>query len=217
MTDKSLQHEKLEDLGALVLNSLEDGIVKAKAIRLGELTLEVESESIVVVLKFLRDDQNCRFKQLIDICGIDFPDEDPRFEVVYNLLSLVHNTRIRLKVRTNSDNPVPSATSVFSSASWWEREVWDMFGVTFSNHPDLRRLLTDYGFEGHPLRKDFPLTGHVELRYDQKTSRVSYEPVQLQQEYRNFDFLSPWEGMTGLISDTTQNDGSKEPAKKSKS
>jgi len=217
MTDKSLQHEKLEDLGALVLNSLEDGIIKAKAIRLGELTLEVDSESIVVVLKFLRDDQNCRFKQLIDICGIDFPDEDPRFEVVYNLLSLVHNTRIRLKVRTNSDNPVPSATSVFSSASWWEREVWDMFGITFSNHPDLRRLLTDYGFEGHPLRKDFPLTGHVELRYDQKTSRVSYEPVQLQQEYRNFDFLSPWEGMTGLVSDTTQNDGSKEPAKKSKS
>ena len=136
----------------------------------------------------------CRFTVLCDICGVDYPDRPQRFEVVYNLLSMRHNQRIRVKVETDEEQPVPSATGVFSSAGWWEREAWDLFGIYFADHPDLRRILTDYGFEGHPLRKDFPLTGYVELRYDEDQKRVVYEPVKLKQEFRSFDFLSPWEG-----------------------
>ena len=159
-----------------------------------ELTLTVPLESLIKVLSFLRNDANCQFKQLMDVCGIDYPEQDKRYGVVYNLLSLTLNLRVRVKVFTDEETPVPTSTGLFSSANWFEREVWDMFGVYFSEHPDLRRILTDYGFEGHPLRKDFPLTGYVELRYDGEQKRVVYEPVKLTQDFRSFDFLSPWEG-----------------------
>lgn len=159
----------------------------------GELSMYVKRDALVRVLTYLRDDVNCQFKQLVDVCGVDYPDRDERFEVVYNMLSLTHNFRIRVKITTAGD-AVPSVTDVFSTAGWFEREVWDMYGVPFSGHPDLRRILTDYGFEGHPLRKDFPLTGFVELRYDDEKKRVVYEPVKLTQDFRTFDFLSPWEG-----------------------
>ena len=161
--------------------------------------LVIRRDSIAAVLKFLRDDANFLFKQLMDICGVDYPDRDERFEVVYNLLSLTHNQRVRIKLSCDADTPVPSATDVFSSAGWWEREAWDMYGIYFSDHPDLRRILTDYGFEGHPLRKDFPLTGYKEIRYDVEKKRVVYEPVKLTQEFRSFDFLSPWEGVQTLL------------------
>ena len=162
----------------------------------GELMIDARRESIVRVLTFLRDDSNCQFKLLVDVCGVDYPSRPERFEVVYNLLSLRHNQRVRVKIVAAEDTPVPSVTGVFSSAGWYERETWDLYGIFFSDHPDLRRLLTDYGFEGHPLRKDFPLTGYVEVRYDDEQKRVVYEPVKLVQEFRSFDFLSPWEGMT---------------------
>lgn len=168
-----------------------------------EYSIEVESDAIVIrtnpktinkLMTLLRDNKGCFFKQLIDVCGVDYPDRPKRFDVVYNLLSLKNNRRIRVKVSVDEDEFVPSVSSVFHAANWFEREVWDMYGVKFSNHPDLRRILTDYGFEGHPQRKDFPLTGYVELRYDNEKKRVVYEPVKLDQEFRNFDFLSPWEG-----------------------
>jgi NADH-quinone oxidoreductase subunit C len=186
--------DALTDLGEQVSAALSRH-VESMSIRGGELTLTVERSAIVRVLTFLRDDVNCQFKQLMDVCGVDYPERERRFEVVYHLLSLTQNQRIRVKVVTDETTPVPSVTSVFSSANWWEREVWDLFGIYFSDHPDLRRILTDYGFEGHPLRKDFPLTGFVELRYDDEQKRVVYEPVKLSQEFRRFDFLSPWEGV----------------------
>ncbi|MBT4769772.1 MAG: NADH-quinone oxidoreductase subunit C, partial [Rhodospirillaceae bacterium] len=164
-----------------------------------ELVLYVKTESIVRVLNFLRDDSACRFKVLIDICGVDYPERPKRFEVVYQLLSIAQNHRVRVKVETDESTPVPSVTGIHSTAGWFEREVWDMFGIMFSDHPDLRRILTDYGFEGYPLRKDFPLTGFVELRYDDELKRVVYEPVKLSQEYRSFDFLSPWEGLQHIL------------------
>ena len=156
--------------------------------------LETTPDKVVALLTFLRDDPKCLFKQLIDICGVDWPEREKRFDVVYNLLSLKNNLRIRVKVATDETTPVPSAASVYSSAGWFERETYDLYGVWFGDHPDLRRILTDYGFEGHPLRKDFPLTGFVELRWDDVQKRVIYEPVKLAQEFRRFDFLSPWEG-----------------------
>ncbi len=161
----------------------------------GELMLRVEARSLIKLLTFLRDDQNCQFKQLVDITAVDFPERRPRFDVVYNLLSHKQNQRIRIKVGVDEDKPVPSACEVYSAANWFERETWDLYGIFFDNHPDLRRILTDYGFEGHPLRKDFPLTGYVEVRYDEEQKRVIYEPVKLTQEFRSFDFESPWEGM----------------------
>jgi NADH-quinone oxidoreductase subunit C len=164
-----------------------------------ELSIRVEREALTDVLQFLRDDPKCQFKVLCDICGVDFPDRASRFEVVYNLLSLSLNQRIRVKVETDDNAAVPSATGLYSSAGWWEREAWDMFGIVFADNPDLRRILTDYGFEGHPLRKDFPLTGYTEVRYDEQQKRVVYEPVRLQQEFRRFDFLSPWEGMDDVL------------------
>jgi NADH-quinone oxidoreductase subunit C len=173
--------------------------VLATEIRLGELMVTVRRDAIVQVLTWLRDDPECLFKQLVDLCGVDRPERAERFEVVYNLLSLKFNRRIRVKVSAAEGESVPSATAAFGSANWFEREVWDMFGVPFTGHPDLRRILTDYGFEGHPLRKDFPLTGYVEVRYDDEQKRVVYEPVKLSQEFRSFDFLSPWEGMTGVV------------------
>lgn len=163
-----------------------------------ELVLHADCADIVKILQFLRDDRECQFKQLVDICGVDYPDREKRFEIVYHLLSISQNNRIRVKVNIDEQTTVPSAVSVFSAANWYEREVWDMYGIYFSEHPDLRRILTDYGFEGHPLRKDFPLTGYVELRYDEELKRVVYEPVKLTQEFRTFDFLSPWEGLTDM-------------------
>ena len=164
-----------------------------------ELTLTVQLTSLIKVLSFLRDDPNCQFKQLMDVCGIDYPAQEKRYSIVYNLLSLTLNLRIRVKVFTDDETPIPTSTGLFSSANWFEREVWDMFGVFFEEHPDLRRILTDYGFEGHPLRKDFPLTGYVELRYDEEQKRVVYEPVKLMQDFRSFDFLSPWEGTEVIL------------------
>ncbi|HVJ32771.1 MAG TPA: NADH-quinone oxidoreductase subunit C [Terriglobia bacterium] len=169
--------------------------VQQGEVRLGELMLTVEPAQIVQALTFLRDDQNCQFKLLLDICGVDFPDREPRFDVVYNLLSIKHNYRIRVKAPVAEDAAVPSVVGVFSTAGWFEREAYDMYGIFFDGNPDLRRILTDYGFEGHAFRKDFPLTGYVEVRYDEELKRVVYEPVRLPQEFRNFDFVSPWEGM----------------------
>jgi NADH-quinone oxidoreductase subunit C len=190
--------EPLKELGDQVAAALPGDVIRSEIVR-GELILWAERPAIVRVLRFLRDDPRMLFKQLVDLCGVDYPDRIERFEVVYNLLSLKHNRRIRVKVATDENEPVPSVTGAFSSANWYERETWDLFGVYFSDHPDLRRLLTDYGFEGHPLRKDFPLTGYVEVRYDEDQKRVVYEPVKLKQEFRSFDFLSPWEGMTQLL------------------
>jgi NADH-quinone oxidoreductase subunit C len=160
----------------------------------GELTLTVAREEIVRVLTFLRDDPACRFTILIDLCGVDYPERVQRFEVVYHLLSITRNFRVRVKLATDEGEPVPSVAAVHPTANWFEREAFDMYGILFSDHPDLRRLLTDYGFSGYPLRKDFPLTGYVEVRYDDDQKRVVYEPVKLVQEFREFDFLSPWEG-----------------------
>lgn len=167
-------------------------------IRLGELTLFAEAAQIVPVLKVLRDDGRCRFEVLIDICGVDWPGREWRFDVVYHLLSPRLNQRIRVKIETDEATPVASAVDVFPAANWFEREAYDMYGILFAGHPDLRRLLTDYGFQGYPLRKDFPLSGYVECRYDDEQKRVVYEPVRLTQEFRDFDFESPWEG-TGRI------------------
>jgi len=160
----------------------------------GELTLNVARDRIVEVLTFLRDDPQCRFEVLIDICGVDWPSREKRFDVVYHLLSPRLNQRVRVKLETDEETPIASATGVFSAANWFEREAYDMYGILFSGHPDLRRILTDYGFQGHPMRKDFPLTGYVEVRYDDEQKRVVYEPVELTQEFRSFDFESPWEG-----------------------
>jgi NADH-quinone oxidoreductase subunit C len=181
--------ELLDEVSPRLGDVLLDGsIVRA------ELTIRVQTSAIARVLTYLRDDPNCQFKLLLDLCGVDYPEREERFEVVYHLLSPRHNQRIRVKVRTDEITPVPSVTGVFSSAMWYEREAWDMYGIYFSDHPDLRRLLTDYGFEGHPLRKDFPQTGYVEVRYDDEQKRVVYEPVRLREDWRSFDFLSPWEG-----------------------
>jgi NADH-quinone oxidoreductase subunit C len=161
----------------------------------GEVVLEVQREAIVDGLRKLRDDTNLHVQQLMDVCVVDWPNQPERFEVVYNLLSLTNNQRLRVKVTTDESTPVPSVTAIYAAAGWWEREAWDLYGVFFTGHPDLRRILTDYGFEGHPMRKDFPLSGFVQVRYDDAEKRVVTEPVKLVQEYRNFDFLSPWEGM----------------------
>lgn len=163
-----------------------------------ELCVVVKPAAIVPFMLFLRDDSQCQFRQLVTVCGADYPERPLRFDVVYNLLSFKHNARIRVKVLTDENTPVDSVVSVFNSAHWFEREAWDMYGIYFNNNPDLRRILTDYGFEGHPLRKDFPLTGYVELRYDEELRRVVYEPVKLTQDFRAFDYTSPWEGMVDV-------------------
>jgi NADH-quinone oxidoreductase subunit C len=191
-------NQALKELGDHIAAAL-PADVSAVSQRLDELMLVVEVGSLVKVLTFLRDDSQCEFKVLVDVCGVDWPDRERRFDVVYNLLSVKLNQRIRVKVETDEATPVPSATPVFPSAGWYEREAWDLYGIFFADHPDLRRILTDYGFEGHPLRKDFPLTGYVEVRYDDEQKRVVYEPVRLTQDFRRFDFLSPWEGMTRLL------------------
>ena len=190
--------EALNELAEYIVGKAGDAVLSAD-VRLGELALVVKREDIVSVLKFLRDDSNCLFAILVDVTAVDFPDRAERFEVVYNLLSPTHNQRIRVKLATDENTPVESAVPLFDAAGWFEREVWDMFGIFFTGHPDLRRLLTDYGFEGHPLRKDFPLTGYVEVRYDEEQKRVVYEPVRLTQDFRQFDFMSPWEGAKYIL------------------
>jgi NADH-quinone oxidoreductase subunit C len=188
----------LEELSSHIEATL-PGVVHQRTIALGELTLVVSPADIVRVLTALRDDRQCLFEVLIDICGVDYPEREKRFDVVYHLLSPRRNLRIRLRCETDEDTAVPSAVEVFPAANWFEREAYDMYGILFSGHPDLRRLLTDYGFQGHPLRKDFPLTGYVEVRYDDARKRVVYEPVKLTQEFRSFDFMSPWEGVEYVI------------------
>ena len=182
----------MDELGKHIVDA--SGATTGMSVRLGELMLETTPEKVLGLLTFLRDDPKCLFKQLIDICGVDWPERPKRFDVVYNLLSLKNNIRVRVKLQTDETTPVPSVEPVYKSAGWFEREAYDLYGIWFSDHPDLRRILTDYGFEGHPMRKDFPLTGFVELRWDDVQKRVVYEPVKLQQEFRRFDFLSPWEG-----------------------
>ena len=190
--------QSLQTLGEHIAKALSGDVLSTET-KLGELIVLAKPAAIVRVLTFLRDDPQCLFKLLMDVCGADYPEREQRFDVVYNLLSLKHNQRVRVKVMTDEPTPVPSVVSVFNSANWFEREAWDLYGIFFSGHPDLRRILTDYGFQGHPLRKDFPLTGYVEVRYDQEQKRVIYEPVKLTQDFRTFDFLSPWEGMTPLL------------------
>lgn len=185
--------ETLGELGEFIELTLGDKI-KSRSVAFGDLTLNVSGEQIISVLRFLRDDARCGFIALVDICGVDYPAREKRFDVVYHLLSPVQNLRVRVKVQTDETTPVPSVISIFKGAEWFEREAYDMYGILFIGNPDLRRLLTDYGFDGYPLRKDFPLTGYVEVRYDDTKKRVVYEPVQLTQEFRSFDFLSPWEG-----------------------
>ena len=183
----------LEELSSHVEAKLQ-GAVERRDITRGELTVVVARDQIVRVLTELRDDSDCLFEVLIDICGVDYPERENRFDVVYHLLSPRKNQRIRVKCETDEETPVPSVVDVFPAANWFEREAYDMYGILFSGHPDLRRILTDYGFQGYPLRKDFPLTGYVEVRYDDAQKRVVYEPVKLTQEFRSFDFMSPWEG-----------------------
>jgi NADH-quinone oxidoreductase subunit C len=178
------------------------GAVTGFKVEYGELTLLAERERIVEVLTRLRDDPDCRFHQLVDLCGADYPERARRFDVVYHLLSMTRNHRIRVKVQTDEDTPVHTAAHVFPAADWFEREAFDMYGIFFEGHPDLRRILTDYGFHGYPLRKDFPMTGYVEVRYDDELKRVVYEPVKLTQEFRHFDFLSPWEGARAALPGT---------------
>ncbi len=184
--------DHLTDFQSFLQAALGEHVAEA-TIQHRQLTLHVAPGCLLRVLQFLRDDGRCGFTQLTDICGVDYLGRAPRFDVVYHLLSVRNNLRIRVKVGTDARTPVPSAVGLFPSAGWFERETWDLYGVLFSGNPDLRRILTDYGFDGHPLRKDFPLTGYVEVRYDDEQKRVVYEPVKLQQAFRNFDFLSPWE------------------------
>lgn len=189
--------EALNDIATHAAEKLGGSIVEFKVLK-GELVIWIKREDAVKVFTFLRDDPETCFQQLIDVTAVDYPDRPERFELVYHLLSLKNNNRVRVKYTTDENTPVPSIVCVFSAANWFEREVWDMYGVMFENHPDHRRILTDYGFDGHPLRKDFPLTGYVEVRYDQDQKRVIYEPVKLQQDFRSFDYLSPWEGLTDI-------------------
>jgi NADH-quinone oxidoreductase subunit C len=190
--------DALHKLGAYLTGKLGPKLVRFDVAN-GELTIEVKRDRIRDVLTFLRDDERCRFACLIDLCGVDYPERDERFDVVYHFLSPWLNHRIRVRVTASAETPVPSIVDLFPAANWFERETYDLYGILFEGHPDLRRLLTDYGFQGHPLRKDFPLTGFVELRYDDELKRVVYEPVKLMQEFRNFDYLSPWEAMDTAV------------------
>lgn len=187
-----------QELGEYIISALPDDVLEV-VVAHGEITVKTTADSILKVLTFLRDDPRTLLRQLIDLCGADYPERAKRLEVVYHLLSPQQNIRLRVKLATDAETPVPSVTGIFSTAGWFEREAWDMYGVLFSGHPDLRRILTDYGFQGFPLRKDFPLTGYVELRYSEEEKRVVYEPVQLTQEFRNFEFMSPWEGAKYIL------------------
>ncbi len=190
--------ESLAELSAHI--ELKKGsLLQGNAIANGELTLRVAAQNLLALVEFLRSDATCRFSTLIDITAVDYPEREARFDVVYHFLSMYRNQRIRVKVGTGDMEMVPSLISIHPCANWFEREVFDMFGILFSGHPDLRRILTDYGFRGHPLRKDFPTTGYIEVRYDESRKRVVYEPVKLVQEYRQFDFMSPWEGAEYIL------------------
>ncbi len=208
---RQINTDALRDLSDY-LGSILGDVVADRALHLDELTVTVSAADVVAVLTALRDDQNCHFRQLVDISGVDYPERDKRFDIAYHLLSHRNNMRLRVIVRADENTPVPSVSGVFPNANWYEREIWDLYGVFFSDHPDLRRILTDYGFEGHPLRKDFPLTGYVEVRYDDEQKRVVYDKVNLTQEFRHWDFLSPWEGMTpeALPGDEKANGGPEE-------
>lgn len=190
--------EALRELGDLI-GAAKGALITDARIAHGELTLATTPGALIELLGFLKSNGACQFTTLVDICGVDFPDREKRFEVVYHLLSMRQNARLRIKLSVAEDEFVPSCVSIHPAADWFEREVFDMFGVMFSGHPDLRRILTDYGFRGHPLRKDFPTTGHVEVRYDEEQKRVVYEPVTLVQDYRLFDFMSPWEGADYIL------------------
>ena len=198
--------EPLDELAKYIETNLGDSLLSIEWEK-DELVLRTQRQTLITVMAFLKDDSKCLFKTLVDLCGVDYPEDEDRLEVVYNLLSLKRNMRIRVKVRTDTASAVPSLSNLFLSAEWNEREAWDMYGIFFSDHPDLRRLLTDYGFEGHPLRKDFPLTGYVEVRYDDEQKRVVYDPVKLTQEFRTFDFLSPWEGTESILPGSNDNTG----------
>ena len=190
--------EALKDLGEHIQSANSDDVIGFN-VAYNELTVTAKRDNIVKLMTFLRDDPTCKFVQLTTVCGVDFPEREERFEVVYHLLSHYNNQRIRVKISTDEETTVPSVTGVYPSANWYERETWDMYGIMFDGHPDLRRLLSDYGFQGHPLRKDFPLTGYVEVRYSEEEKRVVYEPVKLAQEFRTFDFMSPWEGAKYIL------------------
>ena len=190
--------QMLQELGDKIAAAL-GGAVTGVKVAFGELTLEADAAQIVAVLTYLRDAPECLFLNFTDLAGADYPGREKRFDVVYHLLSPRHNMRIRVKIQADEVTPVPSIIGVFPAANWYEREAYDFYGILFSGHPDLRRILTDYGFDGHPLRKDFPTTGYVEVRYDDAEKRVVYEPVKLTQEFRNFDFLSPWEGKPDYV------------------
>ncbi|MBY0531217.1 MAG: NADH-quinone oxidoreductase subunit C [Xanthobacteraceae bacterium] len=185
--------EALHELGEHIARASKGGVTGFN-VAYSELNIDAEASRIEAVMKFLRDDKKCQFINIIDVCGVDYPTREKRFDVVYHLLSPKKNVRVRVRVQTDEQTPVPSITGIFPGANWFEREAYDLYGILFTGHPELRRLLTDYGFEGYPLRKDFPLTGFVEVRWDDEVKRVVYEPVRLAQEFRNFDFLSPWEG-----------------------
>jgi NADH-quinone oxidoreductase subunit C len=188
-----MMDETLRELGEVIAGALPEAVTGCE-VKFGELTVTAQAGDIVPVVTFLRDDPRCLFVSIIDVTAVDWPARDKRFDVVYHLLSPTRNIRVRVKVETDEVTPVPSIIDVFPGADWFERETYDLYGVLFAGHRDLRRILTDYGFEGHPLRKDFPLTGFVEVRFDDELKRVVYEPVRLNQEFRTFDFLSPWEG-----------------------
>lgn len=196
----------MEDLKTHILEALGSAINGAD-ISFSELTIHARREEIVKTIAFLRDDPLCKFTTLIDICGVDYPARERRFDVVYHMLSMHLNHRIRIKVTTDEDTPVHTLSALFPNADWYEREAFDMYGIAFAEHPDLRRLLTDYGFEGYPLRKDFPLTGFVEVRYDEERKSVIYEPVNLPQEFRDFDFMSPWEGAKYVLDEENKEEG----------
>ena len=199
MSEATVPHQALRAAADVIRAALPQAVTATDVVR-DELVVQARRDDIVRVLMILRDDPRLSFSQLSDLCGVDYPQRPERFEIVYNLLSMSRNQRIRVKVTASETTPVPSVTDLYPCANWLEREVWDLYGVFFSGHPDLRRILTDYGFEGHPLRKDFPLTGYVEVRYDEDQKRVIYEPVKLSQDFRTFDFLSPWEGIPNVLS-----------------
>ena len=191
-------NSSLSELADYITAALKAEAVTAE-VAVGELTLKVDAGHILQTLSFLRDDSRCRFSILVDLCGVDYPERPNRFDVVYHLLSPHMNKRIRVKIETSETLPVPTVTGLYSTAGWFEREAWDMYGIMFEGNPDLRRILTDYGFQGFPLRKDFPLTGYVEVRYSEEQKRVVYEPVKLAQDFRSFDFMSPWEGAKYIL------------------
>ena len=203
-----MSSEGLVKLKSYIETKLPESVVSSKLVN-GELTVSIVLSSLVTFMEFLKTDQHCNFSTLVDITVVDYPNRENRFELVYHYLSMYQNQRIRVKMGVNEDHIVPSIVDIFPASNWFEREIFDMFGILFSGHPDLRRILTDYGFKGHPLRKDFPTTGYVELRYDEEKKRVVYEPVELVQEYRQFDFMSPWEGAEYILPENQVNKDSK--------